>query len=96
MPDVCITLASLSVAGRSQCPPASRSREPTSTRPRIPAGRARFESRDRDDFVHSTHPAGVIGNARVVRPGGRVYAAELVLRETVAKPSQFTEAEWCA
>jgi ubiquinone/menaquinone biosynthesis C-methylase UbiE len=32
---------------------------------------------------------------RVVQPGGRVDAAELVLRETVAKPSQFTEAEWC-
>lgn len=34
--------------------------------------------------------------ARVVRPGGRVLAAELVLREAVAKPSEFTEAEWFA
>lgn len=34
--------------------------------------------------------------ARVVRPGGSVYAAELVLREAVSKPSQFTEAEWFA
>jgi arsenite methyltransferase len=34
--------------------------------------------------------------ARVLRPGGSVYAAELVLRETVAKPAQFTEAEWFA
>lgn len=34
--------------------------------------------------------------ARVVHPGGRVYAAELVLREAVSKPSHFTEAEWFA
>lgn len=34
--------------------------------------------------------------ARVVRPGGRVYAAELILREAVSKPGQFTEAEWFA
>jgi arsenite methyltransferase len=34
--------------------------------------------------------------ARVVRPGGRVYGAELILREAVAKPVRFTEAEWFA
>jgi SAM-dependent methyltransferase len=34
--------------------------------------------------------------ARVVRPGGRVYAAELILREAVSKPGQFTEGEWFA
>ena len=34
--------------------------------------------------------------ARVVRPGGCVFAAELVLREAVAKPTEFTEAEWFA
>lgn len=34
--------------------------------------------------------------ARVVRPGGQVYAAELVLQEAVSKPDHFTEAEWFA
>jgi len=34
--------------------------------------------------------------ARVVRPGGHVYGAELILREAVAKPGHFTEAEWFA
>ena len=34
--------------------------------------------------------------ARVVRPGGCVFAAELVLKEAVAKPAEFTEAEWFA
>jgi len=34
--------------------------------------------------------------ARVVRPGGHVYGAELVLREAVSKPDHFTEAEWFA
>lgn len=34
--------------------------------------------------------------ARVVRPGGHVYVAELVLQEAVAKPDRFTEAEWFA
>ena len=34
--------------------------------------------------------------ARVVRPGGYVYVAELVLREAVTKPERFTEAEWFA
>jgi arsenite methyltransferase len=34
--------------------------------------------------------------ARVVRPGGHVYAAELILREAVTKPDHFTEAEWFA
>lgn len=32
--------------------------------------------------------------ARVVRSGGAVYAAELILRETVTTSSTFTEAEW--
>jgi arsenite methyltransferase len=34
--------------------------------------------------------------ARVVRPGGYVYSAELILREAVSKPGHFTEAEWFA
>lgn len=34
--------------------------------------------------------------ARVVRPGGHVYGAELILREAVSKPGHFTEAEWFA
>ena len=34
--------------------------------------------------------------ARVVRPGGRVYVAELILQEAVTKPDHFTEAEWFA
>lgn len=34
--------------------------------------------------------------ARVVRPGGSVYGAELILREAVSKPGHFTEAEWFA
>ena len=34
--------------------------------------------------------------ARVVRPGGQVYGAELILREAVSKPGHFTEAEWFA
>jgi arsenite methyltransferase len=34
--------------------------------------------------------------ARVVRPNGHAYVAELVLREPVSKPDQFTEAEWFA
>ena len=34
--------------------------------------------------------------ARVVRPGGCVYGAELILREAVSKPGHFTEAEWFA
>ncbi len=34
--------------------------------------------------------------ARVVRPGGHVYVAELVLQEAVNKPDHFTEAEWFA
>jgi ubiquinone/menaquinone biosynthesis C-methylase UbiE len=34
--------------------------------------------------------------ARVVRPGGHVYVAELVLQEAVTKPDHFTEAEWFA
>jgi arsenite methyltransferase len=34
--------------------------------------------------------------ARVVRSGGHVFVAELILREAVAKPDHFTEAEWFA
>jgi SAM-dependent methyltransferase len=34
--------------------------------------------------------------ARVVRPDGHVYVAELVLQEAVSKPDHFTEAEWFA
>lgn len=34
--------------------------------------------------------------ARVVRPDGHVYSAELVLQEAVSKPDHFTEAEWFA
>jgi SAM-dependent methyltransferase len=34
--------------------------------------------------------------ARVVRPEGHVYSAELVLQESVSKPDHFTEAEWFA
>jgi ubiquinone/menaquinone biosynthesis C-methylase UbiE len=34
--------------------------------------------------------------ARVVRPNGHVYVAELVLQEAVSKPDHFTEAEWFA
>lgn len=34
--------------------------------------------------------------ARVLRPGGHVYGAELILREAVSKPGHFTEAEWFA
>ena len=34
--------------------------------------------------------------ARVVRPDGAVYSAELVLQEAVSKPDRFTEAEWFA
>ena len=34
--------------------------------------------------------------ARVVRPGGAVYAAELIARETVTTSGTFTEAEWFA
>jgi ubiquinone/menaquinone biosynthesis C-methylase UbiE len=34
--------------------------------------------------------------ARVVRPGGHVYVAELVLQEAVTKPAHFTETEWFA
>jgi len=34
--------------------------------------------------------------ARVVRPGGCVYGAELILREAVSKPGPFTDAEWFA
>jgi SAM-dependent methyltransferase len=34
--------------------------------------------------------------ARVVRPGGCVYGAELILREAVSKPGHFTDAEWFA
>ena len=34
--------------------------------------------------------------ARVVRPGGDVYGAELILQEAVFKPDHFTEAEWFA
>jgi SAM-dependent methyltransferase len=34
--------------------------------------------------------------ARVVRPGGAVYAAELVMQEAVPKPEHFTQAEWFA
>jgi len=34
--------------------------------------------------------------ARVVRPGGYVYSAELILREAVSKPGHFSEAEWFA
>ena len=34
--------------------------------------------------------------ARVVRPGGSVYAAELILREAVTTSGTFTEAEWFA
>ena len=34
--------------------------------------------------------------ARVVRPDGNVYSAELVLQEAVTKPDHFTEAEWFA
>lgn len=32
--------------------------------------------------------------ARVVRPGGPVFAAELILREAVERPPEMTEAEW--
>ena len=34
--------------------------------------------------------------ARVVKPGGRVYAAELVLRETLPPDSQSDERDWFA
>jgi arsenite methyltransferase len=34
--------------------------------------------------------------ARVVRPGGHVFGAELILQEAVSKPDHFTEAEWFA
>jgi ubiquinone/menaquinone biosynthesis C-methylase UbiE len=34
--------------------------------------------------------------ARVMRPGGAVYAAELIARETVTTSGTFTEAEWFA
>jgi|SRR5262245_13075075 len=34
--------------------------------------------------------------ARIVRPAGHVFAAELVLQEAVTKPDRFTEAEWFA
>ena len=34
--------------------------------------------------------------ARIVRPGGHVYVAELVLQDAVSKPDHFTEAEWFA
>jgi arsenite methyltransferase len=34
--------------------------------------------------------------ARIVRPAGHVFAAELVLQEAVSKPDRFTEAEWFA
>jgi arsenite methyltransferase len=34
--------------------------------------------------------------ARVVRPGGHVYVAELVLQDAVSKSDHFTEAEWFA
>lgn len=34
--------------------------------------------------------------ARVVRPDGHVYVAELVLQEALSKPDAFTEAEWFA
>ena len=34
--------------------------------------------------------------ARVVRLGGHVFGAELILREAVSKPDHFTEAEWFA
>jgi len=34
--------------------------------------------------------------ARVVRPEGAVFAAELILMEAVAKPDHFTEAQWFA
>ena len=34
--------------------------------------------------------------ARVVRPGGAVYAAELVLQEAVSTPEHFTQAAWFA
>lgn len=34
--------------------------------------------------------------ARVMRPDGHVYVAELVLQEAVSKPDHFTEAEWFA
>ena len=34
--------------------------------------------------------------ARVVRPDGSAYSAELVLQEAVSKPDHFTEAEWFA
>jgi arsenite methyltransferase len=34
--------------------------------------------------------------ARVLRPDGFVYSAELVLQEAVSKPDHFTEAEWFA
>ena len=34
--------------------------------------------------------------ARVVRPGGAVYAAELIMQEAVTKSGRFTEAEWFA
>lgn len=32
----------------------------------------------------------------VVRPGGHVCGAELILREAVIKPGHFTEAQWFA
>lgn len=34
--------------------------------------------------------------ARVLRPGGAVFSAELILMEAVSKPEHFTEAEWFA
>ena len=35
-----------------------------------------------------------VGLARVMRPGGTVYAAELILREPRSHPTEVSEAEW--
>lgn len=41
--------------------------------------------------------AAIFGElARVVRPGGAVFAAELVLREPLPPTTQFSEADWFA
>ena len=48
-------------------------------------------------FNLNPHREAIFGElARVVRPGGRVYAAELILTEPVINSSPPTEADWFA
>jgi len=47
--------------------------------------------------IFNLNPArsSILGElARVLRPGGAVYAAELILREPLPKGTQFSEADW--